>query len=451
MYAYKLVLCTGGDELPVDNIYNILSRMPLKSLAHFQCVSKVWCNYITDPYLEIIMHNAKRAAMNDDPTMLIMYQLDLYPYAYASASSSASLTMLVTKEEEKSATTHDEAVITTKNPPTPYMKFVCKDWGSRFFLEGDIILGSCKGLIFSSQDHHPDNVDDGTTVLFVINPLKKFCYKLPPIKIWSCTSPCDEREACGLGYDDSTNTYKMVCVVLRNQDKIRSYIDDAEVVKEDLCTIVHVLGGTEDSSSWREIPVVPAYPISGEAVFVFANGCLHWLVSDLLKYWPSNAPKKVICFDMMKEKFGLIEPPNTRIRRGREHLVDLDGQVGLVYDDFRTSSCIEVWLLLNQNQYNNKTTKCWSWVLHCRFDRKPLLPPKMFIKVIGYWNKDADDLLITDHSRGHLFVYRLKHGVFHEANFIYQSDADRTDIQLYQPTFSSILRRSINNRWSLLY
>ncbi|XP_071726133.1 F-box protein At2g23160-like isoform X2 [Rutidosis leptorrhynchoides] len=430
----------GDDELPVDNIYNILSRMPLKSLACFQCVSKVWCNYINDPYLEIIMHNAKRAAMNDDPTMLIMFNLKLYPYA------SASLTMLVTKpEEEKSAaTSHEEVVITTKqDPPTPYMKFDCKNWGPRFFTEFDIILGSCKGLIFSSQDN---NVDDGTTVLLVINPLKKECYKLPPIKIWSCTSSAfQEREACGLGFDDSTNTYKMVCVVLRNQDKIRSYYDDDDVVKEDLCTMVHdvVLGGTANSlsssssSSWREIPAVPAYPISGEAVF--ANGCLHWLAGYHLKYCPCGAPKKLVCFDMMKEEFGLIDPPNTLDDRYREHLVDLDGQVGLVYDDIRRTCFIEVWLL-------NYKTKCW--VLHCRFDKKPPLPLNMFIKVIGYWNNkdDAGDLLITDNCRRRLFIYRLKHGVLHEANFIYQGfPPARADIRLYQPTFSSILRRcSIN-------
>ncbi|XP_071729118.1 uncharacterized protein [Rutidosis leptorrhynchoides] len=224
--------------------------MPVKSLARFQCVSKVWCNYINDPYLEI-MH-AKRAMK--DPTMLIMVQLDRYrKYPYA------LLSMLVTKEEEEYAaaggSTHDEVVITTKDPP--YMEFCSKDWGSRFIV-AEIILGSCKGLMISSQDHlnpphnNNNNVDDDVNVLLVINPLKKECYKLPPIKIWSCTSLHHEREACGLGFDESTNTYKM----------------------EDLCTMVHVLG--TDSSSWREIPQVPSYPISGEAVF--ANGCLYWRV-----------------------------------------------------------------------------------------------------------------------------------------------------------------------------
>ncbi|XP_071726087.1 F-box protein At2g23160-like isoform X2 [Rutidosis leptorrhynchoides] len=441
----KKMETSGGDELPVDIVYNILSRMPIKSLARFQCVSKVWCKYINDPYFEIIMHNAKRADMKDDPTMLMIFELDRYPYAYASAS--ASLTMLVTKEEEEEksgATSHEEVVITTKkNPRTPpYMEFVCKDWGCRYLVEGEIILGSCKGLIFSSQDN---NVDDGTTVLLVINPLKKVCYKLPPIKIWSCNiSVFEERESSGLGYDASTNTYKMVCVVLRNQQKkIGSYHRHDDVVKEDLCTMVHdvVLGATANSSlsSWREIPAVPAYPISGEAVF--ANGCLHWLVSHSLKYWPLDALRKVICFDMTKEEFGLIDPPayNTRIHnRCTERLVDLDGQVGVVYDDdisTRHTSSIEVWLL-------NHKTKCW--VLHCRLDKKPPLRHDTFIKVIGYWNKDACDLLITDGCRKRLYIYRLKQGVLHEINFNYWGYSITTDIRLYQATFSSILRRSIN-------
>ncbi|XP_071732946.1 uncharacterized protein [Rutidosis leptorrhynchoides] len=237
----------GGDELPVDSIYNILSRMPVKSLARFQCVSKVWCKYINDPYLEI-MH-AKRAMK--DPTMLIMVQLDRFPkYPYT------LLSMLVTKEEEEESaaaggSTHDEVVITTKDPP--YMEFCSKDWGSRFIVQ-DIILGSCKGLMISSQDHlnpphnNNNNVDDDTTVLLVINPLKKECYKLPPIKIWSCTSLHHEREACGLGFDESTNTYKMVCVVLRNQENMISRDYDDDVVKEDLCTMIYVLG-TDSSSS----------------------------------------------------------------------------------------------------------------------------------------------------------------------------------------------------------
>nr|GEY91380.1 F-box domain-containing protein [Tanacetum cinerariifolium] len=77
------------------------------------------------------------------------------------------------------------------------------------------------------------------------------------------------RESCGLGFDTSTNTWKMLCVLLKEY----APPDKPDMVKKNLCTVVHVFV----TNSWREILQVPSYPISGKAVF--ANGCLHWLAS----------------------------------------------------------------------------------------------------------------------------------------------------------------------------
>nr|GEU96355.1 hypothetical protein [Tanacetum cinerariifolium] len=68
-------------------------------------------------------------------------------------------------------------------------------------------------------------------------------------------------ESLGLGFDASTNTFKMVCV-LRKDDK-------------NPCTMVHVLG----TNTWREIPqVVPSCPIADKCVY--ANGCLYWFAKS---------------------------------------------------------------------------------------------------------------------------------------------------------------------------
>ena len=72
-------------------------------------------------------------------------------------------------------------------------------------------------------------------------------------------------ESRGLGFDVSTNTFKMVCVLSRGE------FSKNETISKDLCTMVHVLG---KDSSWRKIPQVPPYPTSGDGIF--ANGCLHW-------------------------------------------------------------------------------------------------------------------------------------------------------------------------------
>nr|GEZ54760.1 F-box domain-containing protein [Tanacetum cinerariifolium] len=75
-----------------------------------------------------------------------------------------------------------------------------------------------------------------------------------------------------------------------------------DMVKKNLCTMVHVFG----TNSWREILQVPSYPITGKAVF--ANGCLHWLVSHL-DIKTEDGGREVIWFNVNKEEVGLIDPP----------------------------------------------------------------------------------------------------------------------------------------------
>ena len=59
-------------ELASDTIFDILSRLPVKSLASFRCVSKPWCAYIYDDYLGIL--HGERAVEELTP---IMYDSNL--------------------------------------------------------------------------------------------------------------------------------------------------------------------------------------------------------------------------------------------------------------------------------------------------------------------------------------------------------------------------------------
>nr|GEZ09700.1 hypothetical protein [Tanacetum cinerariifolium] len=115
--------------------------------------------------------------------------------------------------------------------------------------------------------------------------------QLPPLPMRFDTSMF--RESCGLGFDASTNTLKMVCVLLK--DYVPQVYPD--MVRKNPCTMVHVCG----TNSWREIPQVSPYSITDGAVF--ANGCLHWLVSHIdIKTEDGGRP--VIWFDIEKEEFG---------------------------------------------------------------------------------------------------------------------------------------------------
>ncbi|KAM0038725.1 hypothetical protein Hdeb2414_s0013g00418241 [Helianthus debilis subsp. tardiflorus] len=88
----------------------------------------------------------------------------------------------------------------------------------------------------------------------------------------------------GLGFDDSTNTFKMVFFTIANE-------------REEACAMVHVFG----TRSWRQIsqislnPMIFTRPPNFPKGALFACGCLHW----------QDGYGKLIRLDMRTEEFGL--------------------------------------------------------------------------------------------------------------------------------------------------
>ncbi|GJZ93793.1 hypothetical protein Tco_0665996 [Tanacetum coccineum] len=99
------------------------------------------------------------------------------------------------------------------------------------------------------------------------------------------------------------------------------------MTRKKLCTMVHVFG----TNSRREIPQISSYPVTGKAIF--ANGCLHWLVSYVDIKIQDGGREVIWWFDVNKEEFGLIDPPKRMCDIWRDyscyydHLVDLNGEV----------------------------------------------------------------------------------------------------------------------------
>ncbi|GKB24785.1 F-box domain containing protein [Tanacetum coccineum] len=385
------------DRIPSNIIFDIFSRVPARCLARTRCVSTVWCKYIDDRYLTII--HGKRVVEESTP---ILYHQHL-------CIKKITLSLCFHVSESKQAGTTHLVFEPTKGP---FLEFLHKKPLSRSSIVRIEARGSCNGLICLSQDE-----GHVITSLFVIHPLRKECYELPRLPL--CFENHMLRESCGLGFDAFTNTYKMVCVLLKE------YMppNKPDMVKKNLCTMVHVFG----TNSWREIPQVPSYPITGKAVF--ANGCLHWLVSHFV-IKTEDGEREVIWFDVNKEEFGLIDPPKRMCDLWRwygcyyDHLVDLNGEVGYV-----CCRTMEVWVLNKQKE----------WVPHCRFEKE--IAPDGYIDVIGCWNKDGDILIkciMRGSGRYIFFVYNLKSGVLHETNVAGSVDALSPNIFMYPNTLSSI-------------
>nr|XP_043616195.1 uncharacterized protein LOC122588124 [Erigeron canadensis] len=363
---------------------------------------KQWCSkYINDPYNLATIDHTIRAAV-EEPVFIMFHLLnngDQYSNNLCTLSFSDS-------------TISDNSTSIKVSRNRKIMEFECKrKRTSSFFANNDIILGSCNELLYASRQHVHEN--RAKFSLVVIHPLRKECYELPPNDIWLYKSGIIEQESCGLGFDDYTNTYKMVCVVLQGYVSCSEFYN----VSENLCTMVHVLG-TDDS--WRRISQVPCYPVRGEGIF--ANGCLHWLVS-CLDYSPNNElGRKVIFFDIRIEEFGLIGAPRrTCYNWVDEHLVDLNDRVGFVYHDFAEEK-IGV-LVLNKEKD--------EWEMYCCFDKRPPLIYNRFIKVLGFWNKSGD-IVMTNHDRNRLFVYGVKDESLYEVG-VYDDEFDQ-DIRMYRPS-----------------
>ncbi|KAK1409350.1 hypothetical protein QVD17_35876 [Tagetes erecta] len=273
------------------------------------------------------------------------------------------------------------------------------------YYEDSLLLGSCNGLILVSYEK--DHMPAGAYRFAVINPLSKQRYDLPPIHlnvkdehVDLIVDPC---EAAGIGFDDSTNTFKTVFSFQPN--------------KKVLYTLVHSSG----TSSWRKIP--HAYPTSGEGVY--SHGRLYWFASRYFDYDygfdNDNDFRKIVWFDVKTEKFELIDsPPNPE--KGNYsffgfQLAGLNGEVGFARFN---PICIKLWILKPEEK----------WALHCCFDLSVIVPRHYDydLEVSGCWNKDGD-ILFTCMKYERLFVYTLETGDLRQVGKL---SNECYDIRMYQ-------------------
>jgi F-box interacting protein len=185
----------------------------------------------------------------------------------------------------------------------------------------NILEGYCNGLLCFTKKVHRFQISP----LFLFNPARQEVVEVPP--------PCmedDDRAAApckrkyGLGFDCSTNTYKIVAV-------FEGF---------DLCAQVYTLGG----GSWRAIKGPPCGLFkSGKPIY--ARGGLHWDVDGDVE------GKKIVYFDVHQEEFGFISRPKLS---SCDHLVDLRGELAIV--DLSSEELIEIWVM---KEYEKKKKKEW--------------------------------------------------------------------------------------------
>ncbi|KAA8516862.1 hypothetical protein F0562_017320 [Nyssa sinensis] len=238
-------------DLPAEVVTDILTRLPVKTLLRFRCVSKPWCALIDSR--DFVKFHLKRSIETKSNLSLILR----YCYLYS-----------VDLESLDNAVEVDHPL-------------KCDNYETQ-------VLGSCNGLLCLSNSE----VD-----IVVWNPSIRKHRKLPLMQI---EFPPGLRGSCfshfvvyGFGHDVVNDEYKLVRMVQFYGVDLDSFESEVKV-----CNL--------KSNSWRRIPDFPYYLLYKQWNGMLVSGALHWVVTRKPE---SDTANLIAAFDIRTEDYRLVPQP----------------------------------------------------------------------------------------------------------------------------------------------
>ncbi|KAI8566689.1 hypothetical protein RHMOL_Rhmol02G0061700 [Rhododendron molle] len=244
-------------NIPHEIIFDILLRLPVKSLLRFRCVSKSWGSLISQP--KFAKTHISLASTNTDNThdRLLLRWNESNDLRCDLKSCSISAIM---HELSDTAVSLDYPIDGSCN----------WEW----------IVGSCNGLVCGTVEKR---------TVFLWNPSTMKSRKLPDVGMLLDKYPAYMREiypVYGFGYDESTDDYKVVLIFQARVD----WGDENMVMVYSLRT-----------DSWRIIGGYPR-PLHVAGLGKFASGALHWIAS-------SGSRRFIFSLDLARETYGEVSQP----------------------------------------------------------------------------------------------------------------------------------------------
>ncbi|XP_010270137.1 PREDICTED: F-box/kelch-repeat protein At3g06240-like [Nelumbo nucifera] len=281
------------EDLPSELVFDIFSRLPVKTLLQLRCVSKAWCGMVDDPCVAY-MHVSRAT---ERPSLLLLTRP-----AHVSKSNTTNLYPAIGNGGTMMASKDAIAQLSISH---------------RYSLED-----SFNGLLcFAPQPH--SSSDGG--LAFLLNPVRGDIITLPRT---TTPSPVDYGHMYALGFDPSTKEYKVVHVFYQGFDPDNQAFS--------LGAEVYSLG----TQLWRKVSSGPPQPLCGRPVHAF--GALHWKVNTVLA--SEELDDLIITFDIGKEQFSTTPGPGFGLKNYElVDLVELNGCLSVVDVSFNTH--IEVWVL----------------------------------------------------------------------------------------------------------
>ncbi|KAI8567241.1 hypothetical protein RHMOL_Rhmol02G0105700 [Rhododendron molle] len=257
----KKTIVSNGDNLPPEILADILSRLSVKSLCQFKCVSPSWNSLISSPYF------AKTHLQRNPSPKIVLFcdSEDLYSVDFATA-----------------------------NPAAKKLDFPSVQYSHKWVK----VMGSCNGLLLVCDQGQSE---------FLLNPSTRECKKLP-------TCPLSTPHLFsvpyvylhGFGYDSSRDDYKVVMLPYKCiKSDSKSYCDG-----DTNNTYVFVYSLKTDA--WRRIqgfhyhPLVYFSEVHRLPSGVYFNERLHWLCR---RTGGSDGSFVIVAFDSSGEIFREVQLP----------------------------------------------------------------------------------------------------------------------------------------------
>ncbi|KAL3624737.1 hypothetical protein CASFOL_031405 [Castilleja foliolosa] len=276
-----------SSSLPLDICREILILLPAKSLIRLRAVSKDWCSVIDHP-LFVKAHTDKQLSSK---TIIIRNSSDhpLYSFDLDDLKFANGLQKIVAS-------------------PLDYTP-------SGLSLLKAFPVSMCNGLILV-----------GGKSWEIWNPLTHERLKLPRIKC----NPNPEKEGIGLGYDYTSDDYKVVVIHAHRLHRRRHG-------RENIASQTHVYSLKSDS--WRNVGSCPYYNYrvwwrGPHGPGVLLHGALHWTM-----FYEPYGVNTIIAFDLWSEKYRQMPLPpleeRWHLHERTKYLSVLDGC--LVLSDYSKS------------------------------------------------------------------------------------------------------------------
>ncbi|KAL5847679.1 hypothetical protein ACOSQ3_011203 [Xanthoceras sorbifolium] len=277
-------------QLPDSLIFfELLIRVPVKSLARFKCVNRFWCSLIShSDFIYTHLEAAKRLYNNSRLIISCLVHDD-------NLCNSSTLYFYLIRDD------HEPAVL---------------EYSTQVSYDSYHFLPSCNGLVCFYGAH--------AAGIYVCNPSTKNIVRIP-----DSIETGSRLLSCGFGFDQRTRNYKII--------KISNVADD-----DDLQIIEMLTMGT---SSWRAVKIINGrFGFPNRQPPVFANGFFYWISA-----FENSSGFFIQSFDIGRESFGIIHVPESVSRKDWRlfSLEELGGdQLCLVDMDFESEGKkrMDLWL-----------------------------------------------------------------------------------------------------------